>query len=106
MASKDAADNPMIIYLIICLFTLVFVAGACMVQWQHNQLNRIKNRADKLYHDINSSLVITKLSIESLKDCVIKNRNTLSEHGDLINILEEGVSQIELSFRHWDKCIK
>lgn len=96
----------MIIYSIIFLLSLIFVAGACTIQWQHNRLNHIKNKADKFYHDINSSLVITKLSIESLKDWSTTNKNTPSEHDDLINMLEEGVNQIELSFRHWDSRIK
>lgn len=106
MASKSSAINTMIIYSIIFLFFLIFVAGAWTIQWQHKQLSRLKNKADKFYHDINSSLVITKLTIESLKDWSIKNKNTPSAHDDLLNILEEGVSQIELSFRHWDNCIK
>lgn len=106
MASKTPATNTMMVYSIIFLFSLIFIAGACTIQWQHKRLNRLKNKADKFYHDINSSLVITKLSIESLKDWSITNKNTPSERDDLINILEEGVSQIELSFRHWDSCIK
>lgn len=90
----------------IFLFSLIFVAGACTIQWQYRQLNRFKNKADKFYHDINSSLVITKLTIESLKYLPITNKNTPSERDDLLSILEEGISQIELSFRHWDSRIK
>ena len=106
MASKNSAINTMIIYLIIFLFSLIFVAGAYTIQRQHKQLNHLKNKADKFYHDINSSLVITKLTIESLKDWPITNKNTPSERDDLINMLEESVSQIELSFRYWDSRIK
>ena len=92
----------MITYLAICLFSLIFVAGAFKIQCQHKQLRHIKRKSDEFYHDINSSLVITKLTIESLKDWSITNKKTPSEHNNLIHILEEGVNQIELSFRHWD----
>lgn len=94
----------MIIYSVI--FSLIFVVGIGTIQRQHKQLNRIKKKTEEFYHDMNSSLVITKLTIESLKDWPITNKNTPSECDDLINILEESVSQIELSFRHWDSFIK
>lgn len=96
----------MIIYSMIFLLSLIFVVGACTIQHQHKQLNRIKKKTDEFYHDMNSSLVITKLTIEGLKDWPITNKNTPLERDNLINILEESVSQIELSFRHWDSCIK
>lgn len=75
------------------------------IRWQYNRLNYLKNTTKKLYHDINGSLVIVKLVMESLKDSPVVNDNTSIQYHDLINILEEGVHQMEQSFKYWDDRI-
>lgn len=90
-------------HLVILIVLLVFLTGAYFVFNQNRKLKTIKNKAHDLHHDINSSLVILKLTIESLKDIPIGS--TLTEGTSLISLIsliEEGVSQIEGSFRHWN----
>lgn len=77
---------------------IVFMMGVCTIFYQHKKLNVIKRKTDDLYHDINSSLIIVKLTLESLKESSMED----TQYTALINTLEEGATQIESSFRHWD----
>ena len=92
-------------HLVILVVLLVFLAGAYFVFNQNRKLKTIKNKAHDLHHDINSSLVILKLTIDSLKDIPLESQNNTLTEGtrliSLISLVEEGVSQIEGSFRHW-----
>ncbi len=91
---------------VVLIILLVFLIGAYFFFHQNRKLKTIKNKADDLHHDINSSLVTLKLTIESLKDIPLEGQNnTLTEAPglvSLISLVEEGVSQIEGSFRHWN----
>lgn len=84
----------------------MFVVMLYIIGWQYNRLNDIKNITKKLHHDINTSLVIAKLAIEGLNDSPVVNDSTPAQYHDLMNILEEGIHQIEKSFKHWDGCIQ
>jgi len=87
-------------------FCVLLVFGLHFVFEQTRKLKAIKNRVDDLYHDINSSLVTLKLTIDSLKDISLEDTDYVpierSSLVSLVNLVEEGVSQIESSFRHWN----
>lgn len=90
-----------------CLVTLVLVVLTffIVVCVQRNKLNAIKNQTEKLHHDISSSLVIIKLTLENLKDFPLENKekNSVQQPSliSLVNLLEEGLRGVEDSFRHW-----
>lgn len=91
---------------VILVIIFAFLIGIYFVHHQNRKLKIIKNKVDDLHHDINSSLVIIKLTIESLKDIPLESQNNalIESPGlvSLISLVEEGVSQIEGSFRHWN----
>ena len=91
---------------VILVVLFVFLIGTYFVFHQNRKLKSIKNKAHDLYHDINSSIVILKLTIESLKDIPLESQNNAVTEApglvSLISLVEEGVSQIEGSFRHWN----
>jgi hypothetical protein len=91
---------PVLIHYLITL--IVFMMGACAIFYQHKKLTVIKRKTDDLYHDINSSLIIVQLTLESLKELTMEDIGDSSQHASLISALEEGTTQIEGSFCHWD----
>ena len=89
--------------LLFCLTLLILfllIISICKIIHTNKKLNAIHLKTEELYHDINSSLVIFKLTLDSLKDLSLEihKDNLIS----LINSLDESVHHMEKSFRHWN----
>lgn len=82
---------------VLILFFLVVLG--CKLNFTHQELKTTQTKNEQLYHDINSSLVIFKLALTSLKECSLE-KNTTSM--PLIEALEENIGHMEGSFRHWN----
>lgn len=82
-----------------CLIFLLVVATYHIVSTR-KKLRMIQLKAEELYHDINSSLVIFKLTQESLKDISLELQN--SRLISLTHSLNEAIEYFDRSFQSWD----
>ncbi|WP_425169686.1 hypothetical protein [Legionella sp.] len=82
------------------LVLLLLIISICKLNHTNQKLKTIQTKSDRLYHDINSSLVIFKLTLESLKDFSFENQE--NDPISLIEALEESIGYMEESFRHWN----
>lgn len=81
--------------LLFLLVTISYYAYSTQKKSKNLQL-----KTEELYHDINSCLVIFKLTTEGLQDISSGLHNsTLSS---LVHALNETINKIEKSFRSWD----
>lgn len=98
----------MTIYLTLIIVFLLLSFLCCKIYYQKKELKSIKTKTNQLYHDINSSLVILKLTLENLDDISAKEKerqNYFTTPSNLISLVEvfsEGVGELEKSFRHWN----
>ena len=97
----------MLTSIIISLLALGFSVGYALY-YNNKKIKNINNKTNVLYHDINGSLVIAKLIMESLRDFSLNQDVRENQHikkldlSLLINNLDEAISQINKSFDHWN----
>lgn len=81
-------------------FFVLIILALFYVSYRIFKAMKLKN--DALYHDINSSLIVLKLAVDSFKDFSLEFQGD-NKINSLINVLEEGITQMDESFRTWDK---
>lgn len=88
----------LLFFLTILIFFLLIIA-ICKNIHTNKKLKAIKVKNEEFYHDLNSSLVVFKLTLESLNDFSLEIRT--SKLTSLLTLLDENICNIEESFSHW-----